>query len=388
MSPDKHAKLSPSAANRWLTCTAAPTLEAEYPSETSVFAQEGTFAHKIAELCAGYAIGDVTKTSYTRALNKLKQNELFSQEMLDYCEEYSSYVKEKLFELRNTCPDAFAELEVNLDLSRYIPEGFGTADCIIIAEPDMWVIDFKYGKGVKVDAARNVQMEIYALGAIEKYKSLFDIQNVNLAIVQPRLGGISEFSIGKEQLDAWATIQIIPQAKEAYEGPGHFHPSEDACRFCKAAKDCRARAEYFVKLFDENSDNPRLSIDEIGALLEKAQGISDWINDLTEKVTEALFDGTPVTGWKLVEGKSNRKWSDEDAVADVLKKSGMEEDQIYKKKLIGITDVEKQLGKKDCAEKLSHLIIKPAGKPTLAPFDDKRPEVFPAKEIIDSFDKE
>lgn len=385
---NNHAKLSPSAAHRWLNCTASARLEAQYENTTSDYALEGTFAHSLAELETKYALKMITKAEYKDQLNKLKADSLYSKEMQEYCEEYAAYVKEKYLYLKESCPDAFVELEVRLDLSDYIPEGFGTADCIIIAEPEMWVIDFKYGKGVKVEAEGNLQMEIYALGALAEYGMLYDIENIGMAIVQPRLGGISEFKMLRQTLKAWAVVKIIPSAKEAYEGPGKFLPSEEACRFCKAKADCKARADYFVRLFDSSPDPDLITAEEAGVLLEKAMGMSDWIKDIEAKVTANLMQGNPVPGWKLVAGKSNRKFADEEKVAQILKtKARLKKSDIYTTKLNGITVIEKKLGKKKFSELLGELIIKPEGKPTLAQASDNRPEIFPADEIVKAFDE-
>lgn len=384
----KHAKLSPSAAHRWLSCTAAPTMEARYEDTQSGYAEEGTFAHELAELCTRYALEMITRRQYSARLNKMKSNEYYSPEMQEHCETYAFYIKEKLLQIRETCPDAFAELEVRLDLTSIIPESFGTADCIIIAEPEIWVIDFKYGKGVKVEAEGNQQMEIYALGAMAKYKALYDIRSIGMAIVQPRLGGISEAMIDAGALRAWASIEIIPQAKEAFEGPGHFRPSEEACRFCKARQDCKARADYYVSLFEDDPDVGLLMPEEAGKLLEKAAGMKDWLKDLEAKVTESLFAGTPVPGWKLVAGRSNRMFTDEEKVAAILREeTDLTEAEIFKVKLAGITQFEKLLGARKVAELLGNLIMKPEGAPVLASADDKRPEIKPANEVIDAFNE-
>lgn len=383
-----HARLSPSAAHRWLRCTASPTLEAQYETTTSEYAEEGTFAHSLAELCTSNTLGLINKRSYTAKLNKLKKNDFFNQEMADAAEDYAMYIKERLLKAQETCPDAFAELEVKLDLTDFIPEGFGTADCIIIAEPEMYVIDFKYGKGVKVEAEGNPQMEIYALGALAKYSALYDIQRINMTIIQPRLGGISEFQMDTGALRAWASIHIIPFAKEAYEGPGRFKPGEETCRFCRAKQDCKARADYFISLFDDSPDADFLTPDEAGKILQEAAGMKEWLKDLEDKVTGCLFQGTPVNGWKLVAGRSNRTITDEDAVVQILKtEADLTEDQIWTKKLAGITQYEKLLGKKTFNELLGDYVVKPEGKPTLAPADDKRPEIFPADSIVNAFDE-
>ena len=206
-----HAKLSPSAAHRWLHCTASPTLEAQYEATTSEYAAEGTFAHGLAELYTSNALGLITKRVYTARLNKMKKDDFFNQEMVDAADDYAMYIKERLLKVQETCPDAFAELEVKLDLTDFIPEGFGTADCIIIAEPEMYVIDFKYGKGVKVEAEGNPQMEIYALGALAKYGALYDIQTINMTIILPKNKRRSYSGRSWRQRMSWTSgIGIIP----------------------------------------------------------------------------------------------------------------------------------------------------------------------------------
>lgn len=387
-----HAKLSPSAAHRWLTCTAAPTLEARYEDQSSVYAKEGTEAHELAELCTEALIGSITARDFKAMLKQFQtDSEFYNEEMLEAAEDYARYINEKLHEVRQNCPDAIVALETRLDLREIIPEGFGTADCIIIAEPEMYVIDFKYGKGVAVEAQGNPQMEIYALGALTLYQDLYDIRTVNMTIVQPRLGGISEAKMDKEALVAWGNVGVKPKAKEAYEGPGTFRPSEEACKFCKARGECQARANYYVDLFEEN--DPLMDVmplEQIGELLEMAKGMKSWLSDLEERAYSLLMEGESVPGWKLVAGRSTRTWADEEAVAQILKTKGkLKAGDIYTKKLNGITTIEKLLGKKKFAELLpmGEMVIKPEGKPTLAPADDKRPEIKPAEQIIKEFDE-
>ena len=334
----------------------------------------------------------MTEAKYKKAVKDFEAGaEFYNQEMLEAAEEYGTYIKEVYLKVLGSCPDPVVAFEERLDLTEWIPEGFGTADCIIIAEPDMYVIDFKYGKGVAVEVQGNPQMEIYALGAWSTYGFFYDIKNVNMTIVQPRLGGISEASIEREALVAWGNVGVKPKAKEAYEGPGTFRPSEEVCKFCKARGDCQARANYYVDLFNENEPlMDVMSLEQIGELLELSKGMRTWLTDLEERAYACLMEGRKVPGWKLVAGRSTRTWADEEAVAKVLKTKGkLKAGDIYTKKLNGITTIEKLLGKNKFAEILpiGELVIKPEGKPTLAPADDKRPEIFPANEVVKAFDE-
>lgn len=385
-----HAKLSPSAAARWLVCTAAPALEAELPDKTSEYAEEGTFAHSVAETCAAYAVGQIAKSTYTRRLNQFKKNEWFSQELLDYAEEYASIVKETYLLEKETCPDAFCELEVKLDLSGYVPKGFGTADCIIVSEPNLTVIDFKYGKGVPVYAEDNAQMELYALGALEKYDAIYGIKTVYMGIIQPRIANNNSAERTADELYAWGETVVKVKAKEAYEGPGKAVASDEACRFCKAQGSCETRAAYFVDMFEENEDAPNglLPLEKIGELLERAKDMENWLAALKDTVFDALMKDEKVSGWKLVEGPSRRRYKDESAAAEALKAAGLSDDKIFDIKVKSITSVEKELGKKNAAEILAPVVIKPPGKPTLAPASDKRPEYSTEDSTLAAFDEE
>lgn len=385
---ESHAKLSPSSAARWLTCTAAPSLEERYPEEISEYAKEGTLAHKLAELETGLALGITKKMSYTRAVKKLMQNELYSPEMAEHVKTYADYIVNTFAGVKKECEDAFTELEVKLDLAYYIPEGFGTADCVIVSDGTLNVIDFKYGKGVKVSAEDNAQMQIYALGALEKYGALYDIDVVKMTIIQPRLDAVDVAERSATELFVWGEETVRPAAKVAFEGNGEFAPSERACRFCRARASCRARADSYVNLFDESEDAETLSPEEVGALLAKAKGMKNWLKDLEEKAFSVLAAGEYITGWKLVEGKSNRKYTDEDAIAKRLTELGYKRSEIFTEKLITITALEKLLGKKKAGEILEGLVVKPKGAPTLAEAADKRPALNLTKDLIDAFEEE
>ena len=383
-----HARLSPSAAARWLTCTAAPTLEAQFPDESSVYADEGSFAHKLAELEAGKALKLTTAAKYKRAVGGLSKNETYNAEMHECAKDYADHIKAIFKKEKAKTPDAFAELEVKLDLSSFIPEGFGTADCIIISDTTLYVIDFKYGKGVKVSAEGNAQMELYALGALELYGALYDIETVSMTIIQPRLGSVETAERKAEDLYTWAESTVKPAAEAAFNGPGEFCPSEPACRFCKAKGTCPARAQHYVDLFDDTPEPKTLTAEEAGEILTKAAGMKTWLSDLEAVVFSALMAGEPVSQWKLVEGKSNRKYTDEDKVAKALLKAGLTEEQVYTQKLVTITGVEKLLGKKAATEVLDGLVEKPEGKPTLAEISDKRNALSITEEMVKAFDEE
>lgn len=383
-----HAKLAPSAAARWLECTAAPALEAGYPDETSIYAEEGTLAHSFAEAAAKYSTGQAKVGRYKSTLAKLKRQELFSPEMIEHAEAYASNVAELLHAAQKKTPDAFCDVEVKLDLTEWIPDGFGTADCVIIADDTITVIDYKYGKGVAVEARKNPQMMIYALGALAKYSALYDIELVNMEIIQPRLGGMNGWTITAAELTAWAENTLKPAAEEAASGAGKFCPSEQACRFCKARGECRARADQIVRAFDEAPElTNTLTNDEIGNLLEKAKDMEAWLKDLKDTAFKKLSDGEQVFGWKLVEGRSVRKITDEGLVGNRLAEYGVPDEVIFPRKLCSITTIEKLLGKKDAAEILDGCIEKPKGSPTLAPVSDKRPEYKRTDAILDAFDE-
>lgn len=372
-----HAKLSPSAASRWMRCTMAPTLEAGLPDEASAYAAEGTQAHALAEFCARTSVG----LSWGG-----KPPEAADQEMQDAADEYAAFIRETYLMLKDEGADPHIETELRLDLTDWIPEGFGTADCLIVADGTLHVIDFKYGKGVKVDAENNRQMMIYALGALHWAQMLYDIEAVRMVIVQPRLGGISEWGQTAEDLLAWGEDELKPAARAAYDGSGVYCPGDDTCRFCKAAGSCRAQAEHFVKLFDDNPAPDLLTTEEAGELLQRAAGMDEWLKGLKGMVFGALMDGEPVTGWKLVEGRSTRKYTDEDEIAKRLRKAKYKVSEIYEKKLLGISKMEKLLGKKQMGDLIGDLIEKPRGSAQLAPASDKRPEFSPQEQIMEAFD--
>lgn len=384
----KHALLSASGAHRWLECTPSAQLELQFPQGTSEYAEEGTAAHELCELTARYWLGEISEAEYENQRDELAKGKYYNAEMQECANDYAKFVAEKTAAARETCEDAFTALEVRVDFSKYVKDGFGTGDCIIVSDNVLEIIDFKYGKGVRVEAAGNPQMKLYALGAYLEYNTLFDIDSVRMTIFQPRLSGVqSSDEITVKELLEWAEKYVKPRAKLAYKGEGEFAPSEEVCKFCRAKAQCKARADKNLKLFDEAPDVLLLTPEDAGKILEQAGDIQSWLADLESLVSFTLLAGQPVEGWKMVEGRSNRRFADELKVVDAMKAAGYDESLLYERKLITLTQMEKDFGKKAIAETLGELIVKPQGKPTLAPAKDKRPEFRPEEQLLAEFDK-
>lgn len=384
----KHALLSASGAHRWLECTPSAQLELQFPQSTSEYAEEGTAAHELCELTARYWLGEISEAGYENQRDELAKGKYYNAEMQECANDYAKFVAEKTAAAREACEDAFTALEVRVDFSKYVKDGFGTGDCIIVSDNVLEIIDFKYGKGVRVEAAGNPQMKLYALGAYLEYNTLFDIDSVRMTIFQPRLSGVqSSDEITVKELLEWAEKYVKPQAKLAYKGEGEFAPSEEVCKFCRAKAQCKARADKNLKLFDEAPDVLLLTPEDAGKILEQAGDIQSWLADLESLVSSTLLAGQPVEGWKMVEGRSNRRFADELKVVAAMKSAGYDESLLYERKLITLTQMEKDFGKKAVAETLGELIVKPQGKPTLAPAKDKRPEFRPEEQLLAEFDK-
>lgn len=381
-----HAILSASASKRWLACPPSARLEQQFKDEQSQYAAEGTFAHALAEQKLRCYIEVMPKSVKEKSYELLKSDSFYSPELEEYVDSYVDLVKEKYHAALAKTPDAELLLEQKLDFSRWVPDGFGTGDAVIIADGTIEVIDLKFGKGVAVDAAGNTQMMLYALGAVDSFGCLYDIRQLTMTIVQPRLDSVSSETISISKLLEWGEDVVKPVAKVAYEGKGIF-AAGDWCKFCKARATCRARAELNQKLAaEEFQDLFLLTIDEVADLLGKVDQYVSWVSDLKEyALKEAVNHGTTFPNWKLVEGRSNRKYTDQVAAANVLLKAGYKEEQIFE--LLGISAMEKLLGKKRFAEILGATVIKPPGKPALAPESDKRPAISPAASAQAEFDE-
>lgn len=374
--PETHARLSASGAHRWMACTPSVALEERFPDKGSEYAAEGTLAHSMAELIIRYNNGEITKKTFSTRMNKIRKDELYSKEMEDYIVEYTQTVWEIFNEVKAECPDAQLLPEQRLDFSEYVPDGFGTGDVVIIADDMVQVIDLKYGKGVGVSAVGNPQLRLYGIGAYLEHSMLYDIQRVKETIIQPRLENVSTEELTVEELMEWADTEVRPKAELAIAGEGEFVPG-DHCRFCKAKAVCRARADENLALMKMDFRDPDILEEwEIGEVLQRAEELNDWAKDVKDYAfDQALNHGVKFEGWKLVEGRSNRKYLDEDKVKEALIEAGYSQDKITETKILGITAMEKEIGKKSFGEILSELVVKPEGKPVLVPETDKRPEL-------------
>lgn len=367
--PEQHALLSASGAHRWLSCTPSARLEAQFPDKGSDFAAEGTLAHSIAELKVKKYLGTISAQKYRTEFKKLSEDPKYAPEMDTYTNDYLEFIKDKALGFESK---PFIVPEQRLDFSNIVPEGFGTGDCVMIGGGKLIIIDLKYGQGVKVEAKMNPQMMLYAAGALNVFSMLYDIQTVEMCIFQPRIDNIDTYEVSREFLDVWAN-GIRPIAEKAYSGQGDYNAG-DWCRFCRAKSLCRARAAFSEEPYEKSGGTAPelLSREEIGEILKRTDAIKKWIADLEEYALSELLSGNEVPGWKAVEGRSVRQFTDTDAAFKHLIRNGIDEAVLYERKPITLTAVEKLLGKKDFETQLSEFIIKPPGKPTLAPDSDKR----------------
>jgi hypothetical protein len=376
-----HAILAPSSAARWLVCSPSARLEEQFPDRAGEAAKEGTLAHSLGELLIKEKLKLVTPAKYKKLFAIIKADALYNEAMLEHSEEYAVFVIERYNEARTVTKDALLITEEKVDLTAYIPEAFGTVDNQIIADGTIEIIDLKYGKGLLVEAKDNRQMMLYALGVIENYHMVYDLQNVRMTIHQPRLGNYSSFEMSVADLKYWGQSELKPRAAMAFEGKGDFIAGKH-CQFCRARAVCKANADYQLELAKYEFREPvwpdgtdLLEDLEVSDILSRAKDFKSWLTAVEEyALDQALNNNKKWPGFKLVEGRSNRAYSSTENVAKKLLDAGFAEDLIYKKELLGITAMEKEIGKKVFSEHLSELIIKPPGKPTLAPETDKRPE--------------
>lgn len=366
MPPEVHSVLGASAADRWMNCTPSAQLTAGMEDEATTFAAEGTAAHALCEW-------KVRKALKMRA-GRRPTSDYWTDEMEEFTDDYRDFIMDLVGQAKLTCKDPVTLIEQHLDFSCYVPDGFGTGDFLLVADRELNVVDFKYGRGVAVYADHNPQMMLYALGALNLFDCLYDIEQVTMTIFQPRLSSISTWTISAEELYKWAEEVLKPKAELAAKGEGEFI-SGSWCRFCKARNTCRARAESFLELAKMEFQPPALlSDEEVAEVMEKAAELSKWASDVMAYAqAEAIENGKHWNGYKLVEGRSTRRFIDEKKVEEAAKGAGYTD--IYNKSLITLTAFEKLMGKDTFKEVLGSYVTKPAGKLTLVPVSDKRPEV-------------
>lgn len=379
--PTEHARLSASSAYRWINCPGSIALSEQLPAPpSSAYADEGTLAHSMAEAKLRFQSGQITQDEYIERYAAMTADPLYTGEM----DEATSYYADTVLEhLAAAGEDAVLAIEQRLDLSEWVPGGFGTSDAVIIGGGCIEVIDLKYGKGVKVEARRNPQLRLYALGAAALFSGLYDFSAVRTTIIQPRLDHISTEEMPLSELQLWGNEDVKPRAVMAAEGTD-YTAAGDWCRWCPAKAVCRTRAAKNLELARyEFRDLALMDNDEIGDVLRQAEELKKWATDVSEYALKAALNGERFAGWKLVEGRSVRKYADELKVAERLIASGIEEAMIYERRLLGLTELEKAIGKKCVAKTLGDLIVKPKGKPVLVPESDKRPAIGDVRNDFD-----
>ena len=361
MPPNDHALLSASSSHRWLHCNPSARLEREFADRETIAAAEGTAAHALAE----------HKLKRKLKLRSERPVSPFDTDEMEVCtDDYADFVMEQVTKERRRDLDTQVFIEQRLDFSCYVPEGFGTGDCLIVSRGRLHIIDLKYGQGLLVDSEENPQMMLYALAALNQYEEQYKIKKVKLTIFQPRRDNVSTWETTVAKLKKWATKDLVPKAQRAFRGEGEYCPGE-WCIFCKAAVKCRARAEDKLRLAQSEFKMPPLLTDaEIESVLAKLPDIKKWADEIQEYALAKALAGKEWTGFKLVEGRSVRKFTDERAVVKAANEAGYHD--IYKQSLISITEMEKLMGKAEFSKVLGALVTKPQGKPTLVPDTDKR----------------
>ena len=363
MPPNSHAILSASSSHRWMNCTPSARLEREFSDRETEAAAEGTAAHALCE----HKLRRALKMRSRKPVSKYDCDEMDA-----YTDGYVEFVLEQLAQAKLECSDPLVLIEQRLDFSCWVPEGFGTGDCLIVADKLLHIIDFKYGQGVLVEAEENPQMMLYALGALRLFDSLYDITEVSMSIYQPRRDNVSTWAISVDELNAWAENVLKPKAELAHKGKGDYLPGP-WCQFCKAAVKCRARAEEKLQLARfEFAPPPLLSDEEIEEILRKLDDLTKWASEIQAYAQDAAINhGKVWQGFKLVATRTNRRYTDEEAVIQAAKEAGYTD--IFRKSLIPITEMEKLMSKKEFNRILGALVEKPQGRPTLVPVTDKRP---------------
>ena len=370
-----HALLSPSAAHRWLNCTPAPRLEATFPDNTSEYAEEGTLAHSLCEITAKKKFKNIKSAEYTRTVKKLKKDPLWNDEMISTAEIYVEHLAERAMQFEH---EPYIAFEVGVDISDYVPESFGRCDCVMLGGDTLVIRDYKHGKGVPVSAESNPQMMLYALGALKLYRPLFGeaIKNVDIGIDQPRIDSYDVWLCSVEELLAWGE-SIKPTAQKAFMGLGEYKAGS-WCRFCRANGVCKAQASQQIGAFDDfaamvNKSTDLLTPEQVAEVLTKGETLVEWYKTVKAKALESILSGTQIPGYKAVEGRSVRAWSDQDKALEKLTASGIDRAAIYDSVPKTLAQIEKMLGKTKFGELVGEFVIKPPGAPALASENDPKP---------------
>ena len=365
-----HAALSASSSHRWMMCPPSVKLSGQFADKPSPYAEEGTFLHELSELKLHRYLGDMTPEVLEAQYAAHRDNDFYSDEAESVTDEYVDFCIETIESVRASCPDPLILVEHRLDFSEYVPEGFGTGDLVIVADGVLEVVDFKGGRGVRVEAERNSQLMLYGLGALLEFDPLYDIRNVRMTIVQPRLNNISTYETTTDELIRWAEKEVRPKALLAARGEGEFCAGE-WCRFCRARYTCRKRSEYHMRLAERDFKQPDLLTDEeILDILPVAESLNNWVQDIIAYATQQAVNGRDWPGYKLVAGRSMRRYTSEAEVIKAATEAGFTD--IYKTTLLGVGDLEKRMGRKKFSEVLGRYIVKPMGAPQLVPESDPR----------------
>lgn len=383
----QHALLSASKAERWLNCTPSARLEEKWikknGKQTSVYADEGTLAHEMAEVKLREFAGEIPQAQAFLDLEALRANPLYTEEMDGYVDTYVEFVKNRTTDLMEemASPTRILNIEALSDFHEAVPEGSGIADALMFNGTVLEVCDLKYGKGVKVYAEHNPQLQLYAWGALQAVRLLYDIKEIRVTIVQPRLDHIDSWSTTPEELDAWIRDTVIPRAKLAWKGEGEINPG-DHCKFCVIKPRCKAFANLATRIaqaeFKPGEPECTISDDELAELSRSFHLVEDWISAARTYMLQKAIEGKPWPGMKLVESRTIRRWTDEKAIREKLVSEGFKESEFTATKLKGIGDIEKLLGKKEFSRVLGDLVEKPKGDPALVPESDKREAIQPS----------
>jgi hypothetical protein len=364
-----------------MNCTPSARKEEHLPNQTSPYALEGTLAHELAEIELKKYFGFINIFEYKNRLAVIEDNEYYSDDMPEFVDTYVTYCIEQVAYYKSICASVEISIEEKIDLTRYIPEGFGANDFVIIADGYIEVIDLKYGRGVSVSAVENSQLKLYGLGSVFKHRLSYNMKDVKLTVVQPRTFSISSFVIDVDELEHWADTEVVTKAAIAYAGEGELNPG-DWCKFCKFKPKCRAIYNQNLAMVQKDFGDPdELTEEEIRTVFEKSDQIISWVNSVNALVLDRLLKKEAFDGYKLVKGRSMRKFTSPDSVAIKLNEEGFKSnDYMSEPKLLGITAIEKLVGKKEFENVLGEFVSKTEPKPTIALLSDKRDPFFSSAE--------